>query len=227
MRDCFCRCGCRIHFALRPERFAEGVGEIVTLLKIVARIFIRFRKQADFHHVENEFAEIAAVFDAPFFEHRFGHRAELHERELPDAVEQFLAGHMADFAVVFLADDFLREVERLAEKNVGVPRVTRILREDLLHGFVEIDFLHFKVWLVAPPALVNARRDKFLPPSRSVIIPQRSRELIVPVSSSNSYPQDNVKSLEGKYPPARTIPSSLNFILQFDVQFFDFPYSGH
>jgi hypothetical protein len=44
------------------------------------------------------------------------------EGKLPDAVEQFLPADVADGARVSLPMSFLREVERLADKRVGVAR---------------------------------------------------------------------------------------------------------
>src|ERR1039457_6054628 len=64
----------RVQFALRPEWFAESVGEIVAVLEIVARVLFGFCQQAAFDHVENDFAKVAAVVHAPFLQHRHGHR---------------------------------------------------------------------------------------------------------------------------------------------------------
>jgi hypothetical protein len=51
------------------------------------------------------------------------------EGVLAQAVEQFRAGDVANLAAAFAADVLLREIERLAEKNVGVARVTRVVRD--------------------------------------------------------------------------------------------------
>src|ERR1035438_6861442 len=59
----------RFQSALRPEGFAEGVGEIVAVLEIVARVLRGLGEQANLHHVENDFAEVAAAFHAPFLKH--------------------------------------------------------------------------------------------------------------------------------------------------------------
>ena len=134
-----------IHPALWPERFAEGVGEVVAVLEIGAAIFLGFCEQAGLHHVEDDFAKVLATPDTPFLEHGHGHRTKLLEGKLPDAVEQFLAGDVADGAAALLADEFLREIERLADKSVGVARVTRVPRDDDLNRFVKIDLLHFNL----------------------------------------------------------------------------------
>ena len=76
-----------------------------------------FGQQAGFHHVENNFAKVPAIADAPFRKHGHHHRTELLQGKLPDAVEQFLAADMADLAAVFLDDESLGEVERLADKR--------------------------------------------------------------------------------------------------------------
>src|SRR5260221_5710887 len=170
----------RIQFVLRPERFPKGVGKIVAVLKIVAAVLVGLGEQADLHHVENDVAEVAAVFHAPFLEHGHGHGAELLERKLPDAVEQLLPGDVADAPAALLADEFLGEVERLAHESLGVARVARVLRHDLLHGFVEIDFVHFKVWLLDSLS-PDSRCDMFSPPSPSATIPERQSETTAPV----------------------------------------------
>ena len=119
-----------IHGHPRWVQFCKGVGEIVAVLEIVARVLVGLGEQADFHHVENNFAEVAAAFHAPFLKHGHDHRAELLERELADAVEQFLPADVADGAAGFLAGEFLREVERLADERVGVARESRVLCDD-------------------------------------------------------------------------------------------------
>ena len=134
--------GFRLELRFRPERFAEGFGKIITVLEIIAGIFFRARKQADFNHVENNFAKIFAVADAPFLKHGRGHWAELLQRVLPQATQQFLSGDVPHFAEIFAANELLREVERLAHKQIRVAMKAAVSRENLLHGFVEIDFLH-------------------------------------------------------------------------------------
>src|SRR5208283_3708964 len=136
------RLGLRLDLLRRPERFAEGVGEIVAILKIVTAVPVGLGEQAGFHHVENNLAKVAAVPDAPFRQHRHHHRAELLQGKLPDAVEQFLAADVPDLAAVYLDDEFLGEMERFTDKRVGLARVTRVPAEDYLHRFVKIDLLH-------------------------------------------------------------------------------------
>ena len=110
------------------------------VLEIVPRISFRFREQAAFDHIEDDIAEIPAVVDAPFLQHGQSHRPVLLERELPHAVEQFLAADMADLAQVFLADELLGKTQSLAHERIGVAMETRVLRKDLLHNFIKIDF---------------------------------------------------------------------------------------
>src|SRR5208283_3939297 len=44
--------------ALRQKRFAERLFKIITVLEIVAGVLVRLGEQTDFHHVENNFAEV-------------------------------------------------------------------------------------------------------------------------------------------------------------------------
>ena len=58
--------------------------------------------------------------------------SKLLEGKLADAIEQFLAADMADLAAVFLDDEFLGEIERFADKGVGLAGLDRFARDDAL-----------------------------------------------------------------------------------------------
>ena len=71
------------------------------------------------------------------------------ERVAADAIEQFLAGDVADLCAWFARLIALGVIESLAEKVVGVAVETGIAGEDLLQRFVEDDFLHVQLAVVA------------------------------------------------------------------------------
>ena len=124
----------RLQFILGPERFAEGVREIVPVLKIVPGVLFGFLQQAILHHVEDDLAKVAGMVHAPFLEDRGGHRAVLLQRVLPNAFQQFLAGNvLARRAFVFAGDQFLGEVERFAREMIGVAREPGVVREHRFH----------------------------------------------------------------------------------------------
>src|SRR5215471_6105363 len=80
--------------------------------------------------------------NTPAIEHRNNHRAKLLQRVLPDAVEQFWPGHMThadalDFLLLFGC-----EVERVAQKDIAVPLITRVIANNRLERFGESNLLH-------------------------------------------------------------------------------------
>src|SRR5580693_7748952 len=97
------------------------------MLEIVAGVFFSLGEQATLYHVEDDFAEVGAIPDAPFLEHGYSHRAVLLKRVLADAFKQFLAGHMANSFFVLAADEFLGIIKRLAGEMIGVARKPRVL----------------------------------------------------------------------------------------------------
>jgi hypothetical protein len=127
----------------RHKRFSKGLAEIVSPFEIVTGILLGFGKEFEFHHVENDFAEVLAASDAPCFEQRQGHRAELLQGELTDALEQFLAGDMVRFGFLRLPSHHsLGVIERLTNEEVSVPMVALVLGKNLIDGFLETRGLH-------------------------------------------------------------------------------------
>src|SRR2546430_862446 len=83
----------------RQERFAERLVKIVAAFEIVTAVLLGLGQQPGFDHVENDFAEILAALNAPRFEHAQRHRTELLQCVVANAVEQFLAGNVANLVL--------------------------------------------------------------------------------------------------------------------------------
>jgi len=141
------------------ERPAEGLIKVVAAIEISAGVLVGFRQQAILDHVEDDFAEVVTLMNAPFLKDSHGHGAELAEGEAADAPEQFLPADMADAAAVFPADAFLGVVQRLANELVGVAGIARVFGPDYLERFIETDFVHIKALLVWPLVPGGARYD--------------------------------------------------------------------
>lgn len=167
-------------FACRQERFAKGIVKIIPAAEILAAVSVGFGEQAAFNHVENDLAEILAFVNAPFLKEGDGHGTELSESEIADTSEKFLAADVRAFAPL-AEDGFLREIKRLADKEVGIARVAGILRDDQIETFFEAGFVHFSVRLNRPlPEWAGARRGGLGAPSRRGAMPPLRRAIIVP-----------------------------------------------
>src|SRR5437868_6395098 len=75
----------------RRKRRDERIVKAVAAFEIVERIALGFSKDADANQIKNHLADVLAAMNAPIRKNRRHHRPELFERELPHAVEQFLA----------------------------------------------------------------------------------------------------------------------------------------
>ncbi|MFT5468045.1 MAG: hypothetical protein ACI8UO_003153 [Verrucomicrobiales bacterium] len=132
-----------LRFLTREKRSDEGVVEIVSVLEIFRPIVVALAKNAGFDEVENQRTDVAAVLDAPFFEHGLRHRAELIERVSTKSFEQFRPAHVAARFEVFPApESFNGFIENAAEKKVRVAVESRVALCDLLDGYFKFDFLH-------------------------------------------------------------------------------------
>jgi hypothetical protein len=89
-------------------------------------------------------------------------------------------------SLVFLDDIFLGEVQRLADKVVGITLKARVLGQDLFQGFFERGFVHFNVLLAHLTLPAGARCDRLSRPSRSKTNPEQCKAPVVPVWSSDT-----------------------------------------
>jgi len=145
-------------FARRQKWLAESLVKIIAVREVFTAVTFGLRQKFDLDHVENNFTKVLAREDIPFLQDRFRHRAKLRQRMFPDTLQQFLAGDMPGPATVILFGyDFLRVVQRFANKEISVARVTRVFGVDLLESFFETDFLHFKVLIFLPPGSADER----------------------------------------------------------------------
>jgi len=65
------------------------------------------------------------------------------QRVFADALEQFLAGDVAELVFLRrLARYLVRVIERLTQEEIGLPVVTQVLGGNLFDGFLETRGLH-------------------------------------------------------------------------------------
>ncbi len=77
----------------------KASSKSVAAFEIVAAVGLAFVGDLVFYHIENDFAEILAGMNTPFFEHGGDHGAKTFQGVEADAVEQFLA---ADVGLAWL-----------------------------------------------------------------------------------------------------------------------------
>jgi len=80
--------------------------------------------------------------DTPAIEHSHDHRAEFLERVLPNAIEQFWPRYMTHADSLDSLLLLRREVERIAQKNVPVSVIARVVGYNRLESLSESNFLH-------------------------------------------------------------------------------------
>src|ERR1017187_3560384 len=145
--------------AFGQEGLAERLVKIIAMLKVRAAVFVGFCQPLHLDHVKDDFAEVLAGMNPPFFEHRHGHRPELLQRILADAAQQFLARDMANPATGVFADGLLGMVQRFADEQIGVAMVARVFGPHLHKCLFETDFVHITVLLLRQPVPADARCD--------------------------------------------------------------------
>ena len=87
------------------------------------------------------------------------------EGETADALQQFLAAHVAGVALL-AARAAPGEIQRFPHKEVGLRVVARVGGDNSLNRFLEIQRLHFNFAGRAAPRRADARRDTSSPTSR-------------------------------------------------------------
>src|SRR6266404_2052921 len=132
----------RCHWFRWRERLYIGLFKIVDVLEIFDRIFLGFPKYACADQVKNHVSNILAGMNAPVIENRHDQRPELLQRVLPHPSEQFRSTHMTHVSSLDFLLLFCGEIERVAQKNIRVPLVTRVAGDDRIKSFGKSNFLH-------------------------------------------------------------------------------------
>src|SRR2546421_3345482 len=129
-------------FLFRSVRLHERLLKIVNGLEILDRILVGFSKNPGADEIEDHVTDIFAGTNSPVIEDRHHHRPEFLERVLPDAFEQLRSRdvpHGCAFCFFLLLGC---EIERVAQKNVGLALITRVARHDRIEGFGKSNLLH-------------------------------------------------------------------------------------
>ena len=124
------------------KRLLKRLVKVITVLEILAPVSFGFGEQIIFHHVKNDLPKILPAMNPPFAQHGQGHRPKLEEREIADASQQFLRGHMAGLGLMLPADFFLGEIQRFPQKKIGRPMIALVVGHDLLQDFFKINGMH-------------------------------------------------------------------------------------
>ncbi len=123
------------------KRSDEGFVEGVTGFEIFQRIGLRFSKNARPNEAEDHLTEVFAAADAPRFENRRDHGAELFQGVLADTFEELLASDVAAaFAGLFAQLEGV--IQRVAQKLVSLAIVTGVLSHDGFDRLGKIKFRH-------------------------------------------------------------------------------------
>ena len=110
--------------------------------KILAAVRVLFAEHLLLDEMEHHVAHVLAFPHAPFGHQRGGHRAELFEREIPEALQQLRPAHMARLAAIALGDALEREIQRVLEEKIRVRIETLVAFQDRNHGLFKLHRLH-------------------------------------------------------------------------------------
>src|SRR5207302_443585 len=80
--------------------------------------------------------------DSPVVENRHHQGSEFFESVLPHSIQQFRAGHMTNADAFNLFLFFGCEIERVAQKGIGVPLVTWVAGSNRVKSLCETNLLH-------------------------------------------------------------------------------------
>ena len=134
------RFGARWFF--RGERLYKSLFKIIDVLEILNRILLCLSKYAGADQVKNHVPNVFAGMNSPIVENRHDQRSELLERVLPHASQQLGSRHMPDGGALDFLLLFCGEIERVAQKNVRIPLVTRVAGHDRIKSFGKSNLLH-------------------------------------------------------------------------------------
>src|SRR5437870_7337886 len=126
----------------RRERLHKSLLKIIDVLEILDRIFLGLPEYPGANQVKNHVPNVFAGMNSPIVENRHDQRSELLERVLPHASQQLGSRHMPDRGSLDFLLLFCREIERVAQKNVRVPLVTRVVGHDRIESFGKSNLLH-------------------------------------------------------------------------------------
>src|SRR6266516_6667079 len=140
------RCQIRRRFRsrrfFRGERFHKNLFKIINILEIFDRILFGFPEHACADQIKDNVSNVLAGVDSPVIEDRHHHRPEFLESVPPHSVEQFRPSHVTHAH----AFDFLlllgREIERVTQKAVGLPLITRIACNNGIESLGKPNLLH-------------------------------------------------------------------------------------
>ena len=128
--------------AWREERPNESIMKTISPCEIMPRVFVCFCEHVSIHQIEYNFAEVLASTDPPIIQERDRHRSILIDSELPDALQQLLAGDVAYRSTLLLCEFFLSMVKSLPNKKIRLALVPRILGYDFFEHIIEFNTLH-------------------------------------------------------------------------------------
>ena len=126
----------------RCERLHKNLFKIINVLEMFDRIILGLPKYASADKVKDYVPNVLAGMDSPVIEDSYHHRSEFLESVPPHTVEQLRPRHVAHAD----AFDFLlllrREIERVPQKDISVPLVTRIAGNNGIESLGKANFLH-------------------------------------------------------------------------------------
>ena len=106
------------------------------------RILLGLPEYASADEVKDDVPNVLAGMDSPVIEDGYHHRSEFLESVPPHTVEQLRPGYVSHAD----AFDFLlllrREIERVPQKDISVPLVTRIAGNNGIESLGKPNFLH-------------------------------------------------------------------------------------
>src|ERR1043166_3524417 len=132
----------RHRWLFRRKWFHESFFEIVNVFEVFNRIFFGFSKNARADQVEHHVADIFRAMNSPVLKDGDNHGTEFFERVLPHSIEQFRASDMPNRRALHLLLLLGGKIERVAQKNVAVPVITRITGDDRVESFGKSNLLH-------------------------------------------------------------------------------------
>jgi len=126
----------------RCERLHKNLFKIINVLEMFDRIILGLPKYASADKVKDYVPNVLAGMDSPVIEDSYHHRSEFLESVPPHTVEQLRPRNVAHADAFDLLLLLRREIERVPQKDISVPLVTRIAGNNGIESLGKANFLH-------------------------------------------------------------------------------------
>ncbi len=142
-----------LRFGLDEEGYLEGFFEIVSFVKVFQFIGVLFSEHSVLDEEEDDFANMAALGDAPVFEQGGSHWAVFLQDVIAKTEEKFVAADVPFFVAGIFGQTVDGEIESFPNEEIRPRLKTLFLLQNGGNGVFELIVLHLEIFTSKKPAV--------------------------------------------------------------------------